>query len=50
MIIQFSGHLLTCRLKSTGAWYKASTETQIQHSSVNTQNKTLTETKTFWQQ
>jgi hypothetical protein len=28
---QFSGYLLTCTLKSTSAYYKASTKTQIKH-------------------
>jgi hypothetical protein len=39
---QFSGYLLTCRLNSTSASYKASTKTQIKHkNSKNTQDQTL---------
>jgi hypothetical protein len=39
-IIQFNGYLLTCRLNSTMAYYKASTNTR--QNSINTQNRTLT--------
>ena len=42
IIIQFNGYLLTCRLNSTHANYKASTKTRIkQKNSRNTQDKTL---------
>jgi nitrogen fixation/metabolism regulation signal transduction histidine kinase len=40
MIIQFNGYLLTCRLNSTSAKYKAGTKTQIKQKQY-TQNKTL---------
>jgi len=36
--VEFSGYLLKCRFKSTSAYYKASTNTQIKHkNSTNTQ-------------
>jgi hypothetical protein len=44
--IQFSGCLLTCRLNSTSAYYKASTKTKIQHkNSTNTQKQNTKQTQ-----
>jgi hypothetical protein len=40
--IQFNGYLLTCRLNSSSANYKASTKAQIKHkNNTNTRDKTL---------
>jgi hypothetical protein len=40
--VEFSGYLLTCRLNSTSAYYKASTKTQIKHQNIQIhRNKTL---------
>jgi hypothetical protein len=43
--VQFNGYLLTCRLNSTSAYYKASTRTQIKHNSTNTQKQNTNRTK-----
>ena len=37
--VQFSGYLLRCRLNSTRAHYKDSTETQLQHKTGHTHKK-----------
>jgi hypothetical protein len=44
--LQLNGYLLTCRLNSIGAYYKASTKTQIKHKySTNTKTKQNKQTK-----
>jgi predicted Holliday junction resolvase-like endonuclease len=46
IIIQFHGYVLTCRLNSSNAYYKASTKTQIKHkNSTNTQKQNTKQTK-----
>jgi hypothetical protein len=46
-IIQFNRYLLTCRLNSTIANYKARTRTQIQHkNNTNTQKRNIKQKKT----
>ena len=43
--MQFSGHLLTFRFKSTSAYYKANTRTQIKHKkSTNIQKQNTKQT------
>ena len=43
IIIQFNGYLLTCRIKSISAYYKARAKTQTKHNihkkTLNRQNK-----------
>jgi hypothetical protein len=43
IIIQFNGYLLTCRIKSISAYYKARAKTQTKHNihkkTLNKQNK-----------
>jgi hypothetical protein len=45
---QLNGYLLTCRLNSIGAYYKASTKTQIKHKySTNTKSTKQTNQKQY---
>jgi hypothetical protein len=44
--IQFNGHLLTCRLNITSAYYKASTRTKIQHKHITNIQKQNTKQST----
>jgi len=47
--VEFSGYLLTCWLKDTSAYFRASTDTQIEpKNSVNTQRQNTNQTKTIW--